>query len=175
VLIGYSYYLLNGENITAFPPGFRMLAGDTKRRTYTAGDPTKPDPEKSLWALSGETNQETLSQRALGFNCLNYDKDPEATLYRHFLPEKSYLDANCKDGVRFEMMFPSCWNGEDKDSTNHKDHVAYPDLVITGNCPKGFDVRTPSLLYETIWGTNSFANRNGRFVVSNGDTTGEWS
>jgi hypothetical protein len=167
-----AYYLLNGENITAFPPDFRMLSGDNTRRQYTAGDPSQPDPEKSLWAQRGETGQDTLAQRALGFNCLNYERDPEATLYRHVLPEKSYLDANCAQGVRFEIMFPSCWNGRDLDSTNHKDHVAFPDLVITGNCPEGFDVRTPSLLYETIWATNEFTGRNGKFVVSNGDDTG---
>ncbi|KAI9149471.1 hypothetical protein HJFPF1_11524 [Paramyrothecium foliicola] len=167
-----AYYLLNGENITAFPPGFRMMSGDNERRTYTAGDPSKPDPEKSVWAAMKQTGQDVLAQRALGFNCLNYAKDPEATLYRHYMPEKPYLDANCKDGLRLEVMFPSCWNGQDLDSDNHRSHVAFPDLVMTGTCPEGFDVRLPSLLYETIWDTSAFEGRNGRFVLANGDTTG---
>jgi hypothetical protein len=167
-----AYYLLNGENIKAFPEGFRMMSGDTERRSYTAGDPSKPDPEKSAWAAMKQTGQDTLGQRALGFNCLNYAKDPEATLYRHQMPDKEYLDANCKDGIRFEVMFPSCWNGKDLDSANHRDHVAFPDLVMTGTCPEGHDVRLPSLLYETIWDTHAFADRNGRFVLSNGDDTG---
>jgi hypothetical protein len=168
-----AYYLLNGENITAFPEGFRMMSGNTERRTYTAGDPNQPDPEKSVWAAMKQTGQDTLSQRALGFNCLNYDKAPEATLYRHKMPEKSYLDANCKNGLRLELMFPSCWNGKDLDSADHMSHVNFPDLVMTGNCPKGFDVRLPSLLYEIIWDTAAFAGRNGRFVLSNGDDTGK--
>ncbi|PHH65627.1 hypothetical protein CDD81_1713 [Ophiocordyceps australis] len=168
-----SYYLLYGDNITAFPPGFRMLSGTTERRTYTVGDPAKPDPPKSMWASLGQTKQEDLAQRALGFNCLNYDKTPEGTLYRHYLPDKAYLDANCKDGIRLETMFPSCWRGGDAiDSANHKDHVAFPDLVMTGTCPEGYPVRTPSLLYEVIWNTAAFKNKNGRFVFSNGDTTG---
>lgn len=168
-----AYYLLYGDNIKAFPTDFRMVAGDTTRRTYTAGDPTQPDPPKSLWASLGQTSQEILAQRALGFNCLNYDKAPEGTLYRHFMPDKAYLDANCKDGIRFEIMFPSCWKGGDAtDSANHKDHVAYPDLVMTGDCPAGYPARLPSMLFEVIWNTNAFAGRNGQFVIANRDTTG---
>ncbi|KXH64089.1 hypothetical protein CSAL01_01336 [Colletotrichum salicis] len=167
-----AYYLLNGKDIKAFPPGFRMIAGDTYRRNYTAGDPSKPDPQKSEWAILGQTDQSVLRQRAIGFNCLNYARAPEGTLYRHFLPDKAYLDANCANGVRFEMMFPSCWNGKDVDSTDHKSHMAYPDLVIDGTCPDGFETSTPNLLYEIIWNTYAFKDRSGRFVVANGDTQG---
>ncbi|RFU81240.1 glyoxal oxidase precursor [Trichoderma arundinaceum] len=168
-----AYYLLYGDNIKAFPTDFRMVSGDTARRTYTAGDPTQPDPAKSLWASLGQTTQEILAQRAVGFNCLNYDKAPEGTLYRHFMPDKAFLDANCKDGIRFEIMFPSCWKGGDAtDSPNHQDHVAFPDLVMTGNCPEGFPERLPSMLFEVIWNTNAYAGRDGHFVISNGDVTG---
>ncbi|KAH8733819.1 hypothetical protein BGZ61DRAFT_474462 [Ilyonectria robusta] len=168
-----AYYLLYGDNITAFPANFRMLSGTNDRRTYTAGDPSQPDPEKSLWESLGQTDQDTLAQRALGFNCLNYAKDPEGTLYRHYLPDKAYLDANCADGIRFEIMFPSCWKGGDEtDSDDHKSHVAFPDLVMTGTCPDDYPVRIPSLMYEVIWDTASYTDRNGQFVIANGDTTG---
>ncbi|GAB1314204.1 hypothetical protein MFIFM68171_04414 [Madurella fahalii] len=162
------------SGIKAFPNDFRMLAGDTNRRNYSIAGLSflDKDPEKSLWALLGQTSQSDLAQRAVGFNCLNYKKAPEGTLYRHYLPEKAYLDANCADGVRFEIMFPSCWNGRDISTPNHKDHVAYPDLVINGACPKGYDVKLPGLLYETIWATNAFVGVPGEFVISNGDTQG---
>lgn len=151
-----------------------MLSGTTGLRTYSAGDASKPDPDKSSWASLKQTGQDTLAQRALGFNCLNYGKQPEGTLYRHYLPDKSYLDANCADGIRFEIMFPSCWKGGDAvDSENHKDHVAFPDLVMTGNCPESHPVRLPSLMYEVIWNTAAFKNRNGNFTLSNGDPTGQ--
>lgn len=153
-----------------------MISGSNDRRSYTVGDPSKPDPDKSQWASLGQTKQEDLAQRAIGFNCLNYAQAPEGTLYRHYLPDKAYLDQHCKDGVRFEIMFPSCWRGGDAtDSKNHKDHVAFPDLVMTGTCPDDYPVRLPSMLFEVIWNTNAFQNRNGRFVISNGDTTGESS
>ncbi|QUC22380.1 uncharacterized protein UV8b_06621 [Ustilaginoidea virens] len=167
-----AYYLLYGNNVTAFPQGFRMISGSNDRRSYTAGDPSQPDPPKSQWASLGQTTQSILAERAVGFNCLNYARNPEGTLYRHFLPEQTYLDANCADGLRLELMFPSCWNGKDLDSKNHKDHLAFPDLVMTGNCPDGYPVRLPSMLYEVIWNTAAYKGRNGRFVLSNGDTTG---
>lgn len=152
-----------------------MISGDTNRRNYTAGDGdyTAPDPAKSLWASLGQTTQSTLAQRALGFNCLDYTKAAEGSLYRHFLPSKEYIDANCPDGIRMELMFPSCWDGVNLDSTNHKDHVAFPDMVINGDCPDDYPVRLPGLFYETIWDMAAFTGRTGSFVLSNGDPLGK--
>ena len=56
----------------------------------------------------------------------------------------------------------------------HDEHVAYSDGTQgTGSCPKGFDRRLPGLLYETIVATDYFANRDGKFIFSNGDETGK--
>ena len=158
-----SYYFLNyapGETkITAFPHGMEMIAGDTNQRNFTAGE-------------TDATSQKGLAQKALGFNCLNYDKAAEGSLYRHFMPDKAYLDANCKDGIRAELMFPSCWNGKDMTSKNKMDHVAYPSSVMDGTCPEGFPTRLPGLFYETIWNTAEFTGVDGEFVFSNGDPTG---
>lgn len=170
-----AYYLLytdptnTSEQIVAFPENFRMIAGDNFQRNFTW---PVPDPPKSDWSGDMES-QFSLQQHALGFNCLNYAKAPEASLYRHFLPSKDYLDANCADGIRLELMFPSCWNGIDTDSKNHKEHMAYPTEVMTGTCPDGFNTRVPSLFFETIWNTDAYNGVDGQFVLSNGDPTGE--
>ncbi|KAI1771898.1 hypothetical protein F4818DRAFT_444896 [Hypoxylon cercidicola] len=168
-----SYYLLRGENVTAFPPGFQMVSGSNYRRAYTLGDVKSPDPPQSDWAALKQTSQSDLEQRAIGFNCLDYSKAPEGSLYRHFLPDKAFQDANCPDGIRIELAFPSCWNGEAK-ADDHKSHMAYPDLVQDGNCPDSHPQRLVTLFYETIWNTadKQFKGRNGRFVLSNGDPTG---
>lgn len=163
-----AYYLLYGQDIKAFPAGFQMLAGDTRLRNFSG---PVPDPEKSLWGPEDKT-QHALGQKALGFNCLNYKKTPEASMYRHFLPDKDYMDANCDDGIRAEIFFPSCWNGKDLDSDNHRDHMRYPDLVNDGTCPEGFETRVPSLFFETIWNTAKFKGVAGQFVFANGDSTG---
>lgn len=169
-----AYYLLypdssdpNG-NITAFPKGFQMIAGDKRLRNFTW---PVPDPPKSDWSGDQES-QFALQQKALGFNCLNYAATAEASLYRHFLPDKAYLDANCLDGIRLELMFPSCWNGKDLDSDDHRSHVAYPSQVMTGTCPEGYETKLVSLFFETIWNTYAFAGVDGEFMLSTGDPTG---
>ena len=148
-----------------------MIAGDTNQRNFSY---PVPDPPKSDWS-GNLTEQSFLRQAALGFNCLNYAAAPEGSLFRHFLPDKAYLDAHCPDGVRFELMFPSCWNGVDVDSHDHKSHVEYPSEVMTGDCHAGFETRLISLFYETIWNTYQFNGVAGRFVLSNGDLTGKFS
>ncbi|KAI1651968.1 uncharacterized protein F4817DRAFT_355902 [Daldinia loculata] len=168
-----AYYLLRGDNVTAFPPGFQVVAGSNYRRDYTVGDPKSPDPPQSDWAALKQTSQNDLEQRAIGYNCLDYKKEPEGSLLRHYLPDKDFLDANCPDGLRIELMFPSCWNG-DITAADHKSHLAYPNLVGNGDCPESHPKRLVTLFYETIWDTDNkqFKGRNGEFVVSNGDPTG---
>src|SRR6266545_4318178 len=38
-------------------------------------------------------------------------------------------------GVRRVLEFPSCWNGKDTDSANHRTHIVFP--ADNGQCPKG--------------------------------------
>jgi hypothetical protein len=149
-----------------------MIAGNSTLRTFPW---PIPDIPQSL--LSGNlTSQLALQQRALGFNCLNYNGTPEGSLTRHFLPSKKYMDAHCADGLRLELLFPSCWNGIDIDSPDHKSHVAYASIVMDdGNCPEGFEARIPTLFYETIFNTFEFQNASGKFVLANGDPTGKLS
>ncbi|RKF74221.1 putative wsc domain-containing protein [Golovinomyces cichoracearum] len=168
-----AYYLLNpnpgNTSITSFPAGFQMIAGDSNQRNFSY---PVPDVEKSYWNQQPYNSQAFLRQAAVGFNCLNYDIAPEGSLYRHFMPDKSFLDEHCPQGIRFELMFPSCWNGLREIPPNKMDHVAYPSLVMSGECPKEFPVRLPSLFYEIIWDTYAFKDRQGQFVIANGDTTG---
>lgn len=170
-LIKNSYYLLYGDNVTAFPENFAMVAGSNELRNFSTYP--VPDIEKSNWNVAPYNTQAFLRQAALGFNCLNYAAAAEGSLYRHFLPDKAYLDANCADGVRFELMFPSCWNKTaGVNPADRKSHMAYPSEVMTGTCPDGFDTRLISLFFETIWNTAAFIGIDGEFVIANGDPTG---
>ena len=51
-------------------------------------------------------------------------------------PEWSTSIPECiaPDRVRMDIFFPSCWNGVDLDSADHKSHMAYP---IDSNGPAG--------------------------------------
>jgi hypothetical protein len=44
----------------------------------------------------------------------------------------------CPQGKKVKRIheFPSCWDGKNIDSTNHRDHVAFPDA--SGKCGNGF-------------------------------------
>ena len=153
------------DTVPTFPPDFRMISGDADRRDITV---PIPDPPKSTW--TNET-QDMLRQKALGFNCLGSNPS-EGSLQRHFLPPKDFIDENCQVGIRLELMFPSCWDGENVDSYDHRSHVAFPSLVQDGVCPDGFVSRIPALFYEMAWETTAFKGIPGHFVLSNSDYTG---
>ncbi|KAJ9504450.1 hypothetical protein H2202_000506 [Exophiala xenobiotica] len=158
-----------GENVTAFPQNFRMIAGMSPKRAFYG---PQPGPPMSLWQDSDRT-QQSLMEKAVGFNCLHYDTSPnEGALEVHYMRNKTFLDETCTDGIRAEMMFPSCWNGKDLDSQNHTTHIAYPYEIKYGDCPPDYPVRLPVLFYETIYQTNLFKGIDGQFVFANGDPTG---
>ena len=145
-----------------------MLAGNTFNRNSTLPDPD-PNPN-GPWP---KESQEQLAQRAIGFNCLHYKAgNNEPTLMRHKMPDKAFLDSTCTDGIRLELQFPSCWNGQLDGGPTHNSHVAYPDGVSVGNCPQGYDRRLITLFFETIVATDQFEGKAGQFVLSNGDPTG---
>lgn len=164
MLVYYKYY---SDSYAAFPPGFRMIAGHSLKRSSNLPD---VDPPTSGWS-GADLTQEVLAARAIGFNCLHYNREAEATLYRHRMPEKSFLDENCSDGLRLEVQFPSCSNGE-LDSDDHQSHMAYPSLIMGGTCPDTHPTQMVSLMYETKWRTDYFAGTDGQFVLANGDPTG---
>lgn len=163
-------FISNGSyvNPIAIPNGMKMISGSNYRRNFTL---QVPDP--SLPWSGKDATQDALRQKAVGFNCLNYDKTPEGTLERHFLPNKTFMEENCPDGIRLEVLFPICWNGKDLHSQDFTSHVAYSDAGANGGrCPEGFDVVINQLLFETIYPTQNFIGKNGYYLFSNGDPTG---
>ena len=56
--------------------------------------------------------------------------------------------------IRQTIIFPTCWDGENLDSADHKSHVAYPSsgtFESVGPCPASHPVRLPQLMYEVMW------------------------
>lgn len=157
------YYLQRGENVTAAPPGLRILAGDPFLRNF----PYRTI-EKSLWQAQDRT-EDALRQKAVGFNCLNYDEPANAALGLRAIPDDP---SKCKDGLRAEVFFPSCWDGKRVDSPDHKDHMRYPSLMDDGTCPETHPVRIISLFYETIWDVAAFSGIEGKYAFSDGDPLG---
>lgn len=81
--------------------------------------------------------------------------------------------------LRAQVYFPSCWDGVNKDSADHKSHMSYPinGGYDHGSCPSTHPVRLISLFFEVIYSTSQFdskwwSNTQHPFVFAMGDTTG---
>lgn len=154
-----------------------MVTGNPSTRNFSGPFPDVPMSDASVWLddpteVARPEHQMFLMQRAIGFNCLHYSVLPaEASLYRHQLPPRDYIDSICTDGLRLELAFPSCSNGS-SDSLDHRSHMAYPSLVQQGVCPADHPVLYPLLFFETIYDTYAFRGQPGEFVLSYGDPVG---
>lgn len=74
---------------------------------------------------------------------------------------------------RAQVYFPSCWDGINLDTPNHKDHVAYPAVggFDGGICPQSHPVALLSIFYEFFFDTSPYPDFTN-LLYSNGDTTG---
>jgi len=147
------------SKVTAPPTGFRMIVGDPMLRSGT-------NMQRQLCHRC-ETN---VAQNPFGgAPCTGSDTGA--------LPK-----ATCGGGIRATITFPTCWDGKNLDSADHKSHVAYPSsgtFESTGPCPTTHPVHLPQIMYEVIWDTREFndksiwpADGSQPFVYSMGDGTG---
>ncbi|KAI5863554.1 hypothetical protein GGS23DRAFT_605088 [Durotheca rogersii] len=149
--------------VTAFRPGFRMLVGDAELRRSEGMQRqlchrcyTTAD-NKGVAGVSG------------GAPCTGDDTQS--------LPPQP-----CPGGIRTTITFPTCWDGKNLDSPDHKSHVAYPregTFESVGACPDTHPVRLPQLMYEVMWDTTPFndpelwpEDGSQPFVWSTGDESG---
>jgi hypothetical protein len=141
------------SQVTAFKPGFRMLIGDVSYRN----------------------REQAREFRQLTYICMQNEgtRAPESL---------DFPDKPCPSGIMANHRFPTCWDGVNLDSPNHRDHVAYPEsgtFESGGNCPSSHPVKIPQILLETVWDTKAFNNKadwptdgSQPFVWSSGDKTG---
>ncbi|EPS43814.1 hypothetical protein H072_2178 [Dactylellina haptotyla CBS 200.50] len=152
------YYLpeRGGNTVELFPKGFGMMAGDPKLRTFDKSNPTDSEGYRR--------------QMAIGFNCLNYGGTAEPFAFRRVMPSKTEI-SNCLNGLRADIIFPSCWNGE-LDSEDHRSHMAYPSDIEDGICPDTHKRRLITMKFETLWDVAPFFAMDGEFVWATGDLEG---
>jgi hypothetical protein len=114
--------------------------------------------------------KDTIEASARTFACLNYNGP--ATPQTNAFPT-----TNCPNGLRAQVYFPSCWDGVNLDSPDHRSHMAYPTQTYdNGPCPASHPVRIISIFLEVTWHTEQFADMwygdKQPFVFSFGDPTG---
>ncbi|KAF2193918.1 hypothetical protein K469DRAFT_617659 [Zopfia rhizophila CBS 207.26] len=148
------------SKVTAFKPGFRMLAGDPVLRS------TKGEAQGICHRCFAGANFDPFG----GAPCLDHQYDTT------HLPNKF-----CPGGIRTTISFPTCWDGKTVDSPDHRSHVAYanPSFERNGKCPSTHPVKLPQVMYEVMWDTRpynskEFWNEDGSqpFIYSMGDDTG---
>ncbi|KAK4444540.1 hypothetical protein QBC34DRAFT_442497 [Podospora aff. communis PSN243] len=156
------YYMrpFSGSNkkTTVFSKGFRMISGDPSYRTKPAGP------------LYNCHRCLSKSERIMGGNGAPCDRSDTSEF-----PNKP-----CPGGIRTTIIFPSCWDGKNVDSPDHRSHVAYSGTsnLAGDKCPASHPVRIPQVMYEIMYDTSEFANpeyyKNGKqpLVYSFGDRTG---
>ena len=125
------YYIppIDGKSTaTAFKPGFRMLVGDASSRSTSYA---KKVCHRCM-PKSGDNSN---------INCGSPDAQ---TLPKSF----------CVGGIRSVITFPTCWDGKNLDSADHRTHIAYPnknDSFGSGTCPATHPVKIPQVMLEVMW------------------------
>ncbi|KAK8062846.1 hypothetical protein PG997_014943, partial [Apiospora hydei] len=153
----------DGSKVTAFKPGFRMLAGDPLQR-----------------AAGGVTKWNAICFRC--YNAKNFGGDNYAPCADPSVDSVALPNKMCPGGIRTTIRFPTCWDGKNLDSPDHTSHVSYPvsgTFENSGPCPTTHPVKLPQLMFEVIWDTAPFndkalwpADGSQPFVFSQGDDTG---
>jgi Domain of unknown function (DUF1996) len=76
--------------------------------------------------------------------------------------------------LRLHVRFPSCWDGKNLDSSNHKSHVAY---AMRGACPSTHPVAVPAITaifrYPTLGG-EGFTLASGGQYSAHADFLNAW-
>ena len=145
------YYLGRGDNqtnIQPFPPGFRMLSGVATARSYDT---------QTLIPGSDRPKADRVS-----FACLDIAPSKE---------QPGMTRTSCVNGLRAQIHFQSCWDGINLYKEDNS-HVEYMSGLDNGVCPSTHPVPLIHLFYEVLYGVKEIKQDGGKFVFSQGDTTG---
>lgn len=96
------------ETIQPLPPGLAMIAGDMRATPATPQSAAVVRWHCQTWQSNDATNPR----------------------FSATIPE-----CTAPDRLRADLFFPSCWNGRDLDSADHRSHIAYPQTDAQGRNP----------------------------------------
>ncbi|KAF9889453.1 hypothetical protein FE257_007355 [Aspergillus nanangensis] len=125
-------------------------------------------PPKGLRMVTGNpflrTYNDTFEMRAQSHTCL-VDNGPSS--YTQALPTQACVR------MRAQTFFPSCWDGKNLDSSDHKSHMAFPAIgdYNGGVCPESHPTAIISIFLEFFYDTSSFQDWEN-LVYAMGDRTG---
>jgi hypothetical protein len=70
----------------------------------------------------------------------------------------------CPKGSKVKRIhdFPSCWDGKNTDSANHRTHIVFSDKA--GKCPQGFK-NVPQLQVTLVYNVPQDVQQKGQYKV----------
>jgi len=147
---GHRFYYFLGRNSPAEP-----VAPFPEGFRVIAGDPFAKSPN-SAHSFTCHVNADLFTGSIMQDN-FNFDRD-------------------CPYGIRVEVSFPECWNGQDLYKSDGS-HVSYPAGANQrqGPCPWSHPIRLPQIMLEYTWSPSAWAPgvpTKGKLAWANGDTTG---
>ena len=120
----YSAGIDDLEAIQPLPAGLGMIAGDMR------ATPSTPQ-----------------SSAVIRWHCQTWQSsDADNARFSATIPE-----CTLPDRLRADVFFPSCWNGVDVDSEDHRSHMAYPETDANGRnptCPASHPVPVVRVSYH---------------------------
>lgn len=110
--------------------------------------------------VGDSTNRKATSMaRGLCYRCEpNIQQSPPGGAPCTGMDTAAFPKAPCGGGWRVTVIFPTCWDGKNIDSPNHKQHIAYPatgTFESEGTCPSTHPVKIPQLMYEIMFDVRS--------------------
>lgn len=132
--------LRNGRPVTGSPGELRI---DAYYAVLDKPLPVRPMPV-GLRMVAGDSRATTAQPLDIvHYNCLRYPQGGQVTRSSAAIPScpaGTYLSA--------KITFPSCWDGVNLDSADHKSHMAYPNRQ---ECPVTHPVGLPALGIRLRW------------------------
>jgi hypothetical protein len=162
--------LLNGAGYAVRPDYVAIYYKRRPAADPIVSDPTNPQYEGKAIPLPNGL------RFIFGFNMLNPSQSPTGSAWfncdgptavpGHYANLTQAL-ANCPAGNRLGAVIeaPSCWDGQNLDSADHRSHVAYAGYGSWGylKCPTGYPYVIPSFTLGA-W-----------YSIVTGDDTSKWS
>lgn len=163
----------------AFPPGLKMLSGDTYTREAPAsGELNLFDNDKPVQPIQWSCPRNNYDVPAYPVN--SNGKTAGMADPTNKQAGAGFPTVKC-DGfsspLRQDIHFPSCYNPK-AGLDDYKNNMAWPKMVNWKHvCPEGY-IHVPHIFFEVYWNTPAFSDlweedgQNQPFVLSNGDATG---
>jgi hypothetical protein len=125
------YYIPSGK-VTAFKPGFRMIAGN-----------------------AGNTDDSKVTKGNICHRCWNAPNEDRFVGGAPCSGSDTVAIPGRKECqmIRQTLIFPTCWDGKNLDSPDHQSHMKYSGTGASGggSCPSSHPVKVPQVMYELMW------------------------